>query len=109
MQFDLDNPKNSLQYQLYKVQLVLEQLASRLVPVLTDAIKSFVASVTPYVDFMREYQRLQELGAKANPKIAYLAYHAKTQRARIKNLKRLYKIGCLIEKRGDPHNHQTTA
>lgn len=100
MQFDLDNPKNNLQYQLYKVQLVLEQLASRLVPVLTDAIKSFVASVTPYVDFMREYQRLQELGAKANPKIAYFAYHAKTQRARIKNLKRLYKIGCLVEKRG---------
>lgn len=101
MQFDLDNPKNGLQYQLYKVQLALEQLASRLAPVLTDAIKSFVANVTPYVDFMREYQRLQELGAKANPKVAYLAYHAKTQRARIKNLKRLYKIGCLIEKRGD--------
>ena len=99
MQFDLDNPKNSLQYQLYKVQLALEQLASRLGPVLTDAIKSFVTSVTPYVDFMREYQRLQELGAKSNPKIAYLAYHAKTQRARIKNLKRLYKIGCLVEKK----------
>ena len=101
MQFDLDNPKNSLQYQLYKVQLVLEQLASRLGPVLTDAIKSFVASVTPYVDFMREYQRLQELGAKANPKVAYLAYHAKTQRARIKNQKRLYKLGYLAEKRGE--------
>ena len=85
MQFDLDNPKNSLQYQLYKVQLAFEQCADQIVPVLTDAIKSFVASVTPYVDFMREYQRLQELGAKANPKIAYLAYHAKTQRARIKN------------------------
>ena len=41
------------------------------------------------------------LGAKANPKIAYLALFAKTQRARIKNLKRIYKIGCLIEKRGD--------
>ena len=93
MQFDLDNPKNNLQYQLYKVQLVLEQLASRLVPVLTDTIKSFVANATPYVDFMREYQRLQELGAKANPKIAYLAYHAKTQRARIKNQRRLYKLG----------------
>ena len=96
MQFDLDNPKNSLQYQLYKVQLVIEQLASRLVPVLTDAIKSFVASVTPYVDYMLEYERLQELGAKANPKIAYLAYHAKTQRARIKNQRRLYKLGKKI-------------
>lgn len=101
MQFDLDNPKNNLQYQLYKVQLALEQLASRLVPVLTDAIKSFVAGVTPYIDYWHEYQRLQELGAKANPKVAYLAYHAKTQRARIKNLKRLYKIGCLIEIGGD--------
>ena len=101
VQFDLDNPKNSLQYQLYKVQLAFEQFAGQIVPVLTDAIKSFVASVTPYVDFMREYQRLQELGAKANPKIAYLAYHAKTQRARIKNQRRLYKLGYSIEKRGD--------
>ena len=83
------------------MQLALEQFAGQIVPALTELIKSFVASVTPYVDFMREYQRLQELGAKANPKVAYLAYHAKTQRARIKNLKRLYKIGCLIEKRGD--------
>lgn len=44
---------------------------------------------------------LLRLGAKANPKIAYLAWHAKTQRARIKNRRRLFKIGCLIEKRGD--------
>ena len=99
MQFDLDNPKNNLQYQLYKVQLALEQFAGQIVPALTELIKSFVAGVTPYIDYWHEYQRLQELGAKANPKVAYLAYHAKTQRARIKNLKRLYKIGCLVEKR----------
>jgi len=97
MQFDLDNPKNGLQYQLYKVRLAIDQLASEIASI---AI-SFVASVTPFIDYWYEYQRLQELGAKANPKIAYLAYHAKTQRARIKNLKRLYKLGCLIEKRGD--------
>ena len=97
MQFDLDNPKNGLQYQLYKVQLAFERFASQIVPALTKLIKPFVTSV----DYMLEYQRLQELGAKANPKVAYFAYHAKTQRARIKNLKRLYKIGCLIEKRGD--------
>lgn len=96
MQFDLDNPKNSLQYQLYKVQLAFEQFAGQIVPALTGLIKSFVASVTPYVDFMREYQRLQELGAKANPKIAYLAYHAKTQRARLKNQRRLYMLGKKI-------------
>ena len=101
MQFDLDNPKDNLQYQLYKVQLVLEQSASQIASAMTDIIKSFVASLTPYADLIREYQRLQELGAKANPKVAYLAYHAKTQRARIKNLKRLYKLGCSIEKRGD--------
>ena len=105
MQFDLDNPKNGSQYQLYKMRLAVEQLAGELVSI----AKSFVAGVTPYIDYWHEFQRLQELGAKANPKVAYLAYHAKTQRARIKNLKRLYKIGCLIEKRGDPHNHQTTA
>lgn len=91
MQLDLDNPKDNLQYQLYKVQLTLEQLASQIASAMTDI----------YADLLREYQRLQEIGAKANPKVAYLAYHAKTQRVRIKNLKRLYKIGCLIEKRGD--------
>ena len=41
------------------------------------------------------------LGAKANSKVAYLALHAKTRRARIKNRRRLFKIGCLIEIRGD--------
>ena len=98
MQFDLDNPKNSLQYQLYKVQLVLEQIVNQVTPLLSKITESFVKNV---VDPYLEYQRLQELGAKANPKVAHLAYHAKTQRARIKNLKRLYKIGCLVEKRGD--------
>lgn len=97
MQFDLDNPKNGLQYQLYNLRLAVEQLAGQFAAI----AKTFVIRVTPYIDYCHEYQRLQELGAKANPKVAYLAYHAKTQRARIKNLKRLYKIGCLIEKRGD--------
>lgn len=92
MQFDLDNPKNGSQYQLYKMRLAVEQLAGELVSI----AKSFVASVTPYVDFMREYQRLQELGAKANPKVAHLANHAKTQRARIKNQRRLYMLGKKI-------------
>jgi len=97
MQFDLDNPKNDSQYHLYKAQLAAEQLVGELVSI----VKSFVAGITPCIDYCNECQRLQELGAKANPKVAYLAYHAKTQRARIKNLKRLYRIGCLIEKRGD--------
>ena len=48
----------------------------------------------------RHFLRLLSLGAKQNSKVGYLAYHAKTQRARIKNLKRLYKIGCSVEKRG---------
>ena len=44
---------------------------------------------------------LLRLGAKATPKVGHLAYHAKTRRARIKNRRRLFKIGCLIEIRGD--------
>ena len=44
---------------------------------------------------------LLTLGAKANSKVAYLALHAKTRRARIKNRRRLLKIGCLIEIGGD--------
>ena len=98
MQFDLANPKNDLQYQLYKITLILEQLVNQVAPLLSKITESFVKNV---VDPYLEYQRLQELGAKANPKVAYLAYHAKTQRARIKNQKRLYKLGYLAEKRGE--------
>ena len=50
----------------------------------------------------RRYLCLLSLGAKANPKVGYLAFHAKTQRTRLKNLKRLYELGCSAEKRGDP-------
>ena len=92
MQFDLDNPKNGSQYQLYKMRLAVEQLAGELVSI----AKSFVAGVTPYIDYWHEFQRLQELGAKANPKVAHLANHAKTQRARIKNQRRLYMLGKKI-------------
>ena len=93
MQFDLANPKNDLQYQLYKITLILEQIVNQVAPLLSKITESFVKNV---VDPYLEYQRLQELGAKANPKIAYLAYHVKTQRARIKNQRRLYKLGKKI-------------
>ena len=45
-----------------------------------------------------EYFRLVDVGGKANHKVAHLAYHAKKNRVRGKNIKRLYRIGCLIEK-----------
>ena len=45
-----------------------------------------------------KYFRLIDVGAKANPKVANLAYNAKKKKVRDKNIKKLYRIGCLIEK-----------
>ena len=38
MQFDLDNPKNGSQYQLYKMRLAVEQLAGEIVAAVTAAV-----------------------------------------------------------------------
>ena len=84
MQFDLANPKNGLQY----------QLADQLAHELRRVVHVFTESFKPVI----EYFRLVDIGEKANPKVAHLAYHAKKNRVRVKNLKRLYRIGCLIEK-----------
>ena len=103
----LNNPKNRLQYQFYKLSLALTEYGHDVVSVLKPAIETLTKCITTFSNCAQEYQRLVNLGAEKNPRLAFLAFHAKKQRIRNKNLKRLYEIGCLIEKRGDIHNHQT--
>jgi len=96
----LDDPKNRLQYQLYKLSLAFTEFGFNVISALNPAIDSLINSLNP---FFSECQRLVNLGAENNPRIAFLAYHAKKQRIRKKNLKRLFNIGCRIDiqNRGD--------
>lgn len=103
---NLNDPKNQLQYQLYKTTLALEVFAEAITPVFNQAVESFNKIVMPIANVIIEYQRLINLGASKNPRLAYFAYHAKTRRARKKNLNRLYKLGRQIEKRGVHHYNQ---
>lgn len=98
----LDDPKNRLQYQLYKLSLVFTEFGFNVRSALNPAIDSLINSLNPFLNeyqnpFLNEYQRLVNLGAENNPRIAFLAYHAKKQRIRNKNLKRLFNIGCRID------------
>lgn len=94
----LSDPKNQLQYQLYKTQLSFEQFADMLIPVVKKLSENLMQTIKPTLDAFCEYQRIIGIGAKANPKLAYLACHAKKSRARTKNLTRLYKLGLRIGK-----------
>ena len=100
--FDLNDPKDPLQFGFYKVQLALEQLCDTVIPVVTATAKRLVDIFTPVANAVLEYQKAIDLGAEINPHIAYLAFHAKKKRVREKNLKRLYRLG----KRSDNHYNQ---
>ena len=76
----LSDPKNQLQYQFYKVSLALQSLAAEIIPVLKNSPEVWMASV--------RYKKL-----------AHLARCSKKKRVRVKNLKRLYKLGQRIEKK----------
>ena len=55
--FDLNDPKNSLQFGLYKVQLALEQLCDAVIPVVTATAKQLVDIFTPMANAVLEYQK----------------------------------------------------
>lgn len=103
---NLDDPKNRLQYQFYKVSLALQDLATQIIPTLTETIQKFTVSIKPCLKAIRKRQRVATL--KTSPevwmasvgykKLAHLARCSKKKRVRVKNLKRLYKLGLHIEK-----------
>ena len=79
---DIENPKNELQYQLYKCTLALEQIAGELLPWLLRTTDVFIKTLSALY-----------------PRVSYLARHAKKKRVRKKNITRLYKIGSEILKK----------
>lgn len=88
---NLDDPKNRLQYQFYRLQLAFEQLASNMQPVISESLKRLSKILNLAI----------QCCAKENPRVVYLALHAKKKRVRKKNIKRLYELGL----RGDMHDH----
>ena len=102
----LSDPKNQLQYQFYKVSLALQSLAAKVIPALTETVKKFYAAVKPCLKAIRKARRVSELENSPEvwmasiryKKLAHLAHHSKKKRVRIKNLKRLYKLGLRIGK-----------
>lgn len=80
---DIENPKNELQYQLYKCTLVLEQIAGKLLPWLLKTADGIIKTLSVLY-----------------PRVSYLARHAKKKRVRKKNITRLYKIALEILKKG---------
>ena len=108
IKLDLLNPKNELQYQLYKCTLSLKQLADQLISFVTRAVESFLEAAKPVIRYLAKEARINPLiisrefavAASFYPRLAYLACHAKKKRVRKKNVVRLYRIGCDILKRG---------
>jgi hypothetical protein len=79
---DIENPKNELQYQLYKCTLTLEQIVGELLPWLLKIADGIIKTLSALY-----------------PRVSYLARHAKKKRVRKKNITRLYKIGLEILKK----------
>lgn len=97
--YDLFNsPKSNLQYQLYKTTLRVEVLCESISDFAKRASESLVKLINPFSTFINEYKEVLCLGAKENPRVAYLARHAKKYRQRKKNFNRLYLIGLEIQK-----------
>ena len=94
----INNPKSNLQYQLYKLDLRLYALAESMYIFAKTVSETLSEAINSFVNFVSEYYQIIDLGKKSNPRIAYLAYHAKTQRQRKKNFNRLYQIGCDVKK-----------
>ena len=102
----LSDPKNQLQYQFYKVSLALQSLAAEIIPVLTETVQKFYTAIKPCLKTIRKEQRIAVLKTSTEvwmasvryKKLAHLARCSKKKRVRVKNLKRLYKLGQRIEK-----------
>ena len=87
---------------------VAEQLSQELIEVLKpaihaiiEALKNVAEALRPLVKYQLEQRNYIQMmmseeyqtAAKQNPKLNYLALCAKKRRVRIKNIKRLYKLG----------------
>ena len=95
--FNLDNPKNPLQYQLLKLSYYAEQERqawSAMIAAIGELIETAVEALAPAVVAIKEaIADLFATIAKAfYPRVLYLSKHAKKARTRKKNQRRLYKL-----------------
>lgn len=94
----INDPKSNLQHQLYKTTLRFEVLREAIINFAINVSETIAKLINPFLAFINEYNEVLCLGAKENPRVAFLARHAKNYRQRKKNLNRLYLIGLEIQK-----------
>lgn len=90
------------------------EFAAEALAAATKVVKTVLTAVSELVKINKKEMKIliiknsKEYGIAANqyPKLAHLALHAKKKRVRIKNIKRLYKLGeDILKERGDPNNN----
>ena len=85
----LNNPKNELQFALYKTSLAFEQLSMWIVEELTPIINNAIKDVYKlYCSYAKQYY----------PRIVHLALYSKKARIRKKNKARLLRLMLKIVK-----------
>lgn len=98
-----------VQQEIERLSIVIYQAILPAVEAISETLKKFTEGLRPLVKYQLEKNNYilmmmseeYQTAAKHYPKLNYLALCAKKRRVRIKNIKRLYRIGCLIKKRGD--------
>lgn len=110
-------------YDFERLSTAVNNLVTACSEFAVEALAAAVKVIKPLLPALSEYikankiqilvmKNSKEYSTAANqyPKLAHLARHAKKKRARIKNIKRLYKLGeDILKERGDHNNNQSTA
>lgn len=84
-----------------KLSLELLEVLKPAINAITEVLKNFVEALRPLVKYQMKQNNYilmmmseeYQTAAKHYPKLNYLALCAKKRRVRIKNIKRLYKLG----------------
>ena len=84
--FDLENPKNIVQYYLYKMELAMQECGDAIANLLNELAATINTLIPAIVEAWKHITK------SYFPRIAFLAYHAKKARARKKNKSRLFRL-----------------
>jgi|GEM_PF-877994 len=99
--FDLGNPKNIVQYYLYKMELAMQECGDAIAN-LIDELAAAINTLIPAV--VEAYKKI--IAKTCFNRIAFLAYHAKKARTRKKNKARLFRLMRALFRPGENEKPQ---
>lgn len=85
--FDLGNPKNMVQYYLYKMELAMQECGDAIANLINE-LATTINTLIPVI--VEAYEKI--IAKTCFPRIAFLAYNAKKARTRKKNKARLFRL-----------------